>query len=103
MSQPYPDDFLHWIARMSRFRRLSAELRGGWWTIKFDSQIHMSGHKSGVTHYSTFTLPPAAVLDSVNWRLLAAAHIHRVRWACRRQTNPRSVLGKKGPQLPYPQ
>jgi hypothetical protein len=96
----YPPEFLDWIAGLARFRRLSAELRGGWWTIKFDSQVHMAGHTPGMTHFSTFTLPPAAVAGSVDWRRLVAAHIRRVRWACRRRTDPRSVLGKIAPQLP---
>jgi len=103
MDLPYPDDFLRWIAGLARFKRLSAELRGGMWTITFDSLVQIPHHRPGMTHFSSFSLLPAAVLESVDWRRLVAAHIRALRWACRRHTDPRSVLGKKAPALPYPQ
>ena len=99
----FPADFEAWVTSLTRFRRLRAELRGGMWTFTFDSGVHMSGHQPGLTHLSSFSLGPVAVLDSVNWRRLVAARIRVVRFACRRRTDPRSVLGKQPPKLPDPQ
>lgn len=100
----YPDDFLAWVTSLARFTRLSAHQHPGCdWVFTFDSQVHMQGHKPGLTHRSTFYLSPQTVVGSVNWRRLAAGHIRAVRFACRRHTNPASVIGKQPPKLPWPQ
>ena len=101
-TRPYPDDFIAWIDRLKRFKRLRAEKRGGMWTFTFDSKVHMAGHKGKATHYSTFSLLPATVLDSVNWRRLVAAYIRQVRFGCRRKAYPVTVIGRKAPELPWP-
>ncbi|MES1977571.1 MAG: hypothetical protein V4451_06010 [Pseudomonadota bacterium] len=98
-----PDDYVAWVASLSRFKRFSATpIKGGWATFTFDSKVHMAGHQPGLTHYSTFTLQPEAVVRSVNWRRLAAYHIRSIRFAVRRQTHPRWVWNKRPPAHPNP-
>jgi hypothetical protein len=102
-TRPYPVDFVRWATTL-KFKRFTMHQHPGCpYVFTFNSGVQMTGLPPGNLYSSTFSLLPAAVLDSVNWRRLVAAHIRAVRFACRRQARPASVIGVKPPRLPFPQ